>query len=200
MGERVEVEKKKGHVKARKVLVKRVKPKSEDIEQVELEKIDEKMKAKGSEIEEPVKDELREELLGLEDIDKLREELKVRETLIKVKDEIIERKDFEIEKKDEEIRDLKEEMARMKMDFLNREEVLIKREKELIEREDELRRQQYNLKKKELQQFPEIDEDVKKVLKILDALLEHLPEKVARDFIESPDFKLYEKVLDKYGI
>lgn len=46
----------------------------------------------------------------------------------------------------------------------------------------------------------EVDDDTKKILKILDELLEKLPEEVVDSFARSDDFSLYEKVLEKYGI
>ncbi|MFH0860380.1 MAG: hypothetical protein V1921_04210 [Candidatus Altiarchaeota archaeon] len=44
------------------------------------------------------------------------------------------------------------------------------------------------------------DEDVRKVLRMLDNLLEKLPDDAVKEFANSEDFRLYEKVLRKYGI
>jgi epidermal growth factor receptor substrate 15 len=45
-----------------------------------------------------------------------------------------------------------------------------------------------------------IDVDTQKILKILDELLEKLPEEVVDNFARSDDFSLYEKVLEKYRV
>jgi flagellar biosynthesis/type III secretory pathway M-ring protein FliF/YscJ len=42
-----------------------------------------------------------------------------------------------------------------------------------------------------------IDEDVKKVLKMVDDLLEKLPDDIIEQFTKSEDFKLYKKVIEK---
>jgi hypothetical protein len=51
-----------------------------------------------------------------------------------------------------------------------------------------------------LEEEPSLDEDVRKVLKIADDLLEKLPEDVIDKFATSDDFALYEKVITKYKI
>jgi hypothetical protein len=60
---------------------------------------------------------------------------------------------------------------------------------------------QTSLFKKE-KQIPslELNEDIKKVLLMTDALLGELPEDVLNRFVQSEDFELYEKVLSKYKI
>ncbi|NIM58207.1 MAG: hypothetical protein GTO16_04600, partial [Candidatus Aminicenantes bacterium] len=45
-----------------------------------------------------------------------------------------------------------------------------------------------------------VDEDTRKLLKILDDLLEKLPEEVVDKFARSDDYLLYEKVLEKYKL
>jgi len=45
---------------------------------------------------------------------------------------------------------------------------------------------------------PKADQDIEKLLPILDSLLEKLPEEVISEFAESDDFNLYEKVMRKY--
>jgi len=42
------------------------------------------------------------------------------------------------------------------------------------------------------------DEDVEKIIPVIDSLLEKLPENVIEDFAQSDDFALYEKVVNKY--
>jgi len=42
------------------------------------------------------------------------------------------------------------------------------------------------------------DEDVEKLIPIIDSLLEKLPDEVIDEFAKSEDFTLYEKVISKY--
>ena len=42
--------------------------------------------------------------------------------------------------------------------------------------------------------------DVKKILKILDGLLEKLPDEEIKRFADSEDFRLYEKILEFYEL
>jgi hypothetical protein len=44
------------------------------------------------------------------------------------------------------------------------------------------------------------DDDLIKVLHMTDSLLGELPDDILNDFIESKDYKLYEKVMNKYKI
>jgi len=53
---------------------------------------------------------------------------------------------------------------------------------------------------REREELKKLDEETRKVLKIMDDLLEKLPDKEIRKFAESEDFKLYEKVLSKYNL
>jgi hypothetical protein len=46
----------------------------------------------------------------------------------------------------------------------------------------------------------DLDEDVKKILLMTDSLLEELPEDVINKFVQSEDFELYERVMNKYKI
>lgn len=55
-------------------------------------------------------------------------------------------------------------------------------------------------KEKKVEQSTELDEEIKKVLLMTDALLGELPENVINRFVQSDDFELYERVLNKYRI
>jgi hypothetical protein len=44
------------------------------------------------------------------------------------------------------------------------------------------------------------DEDIKRVLVVLDDLLGKLPDRAIEEFSRSKDFELYDKVLKKYGV
>lgn len=57
------------------------------------------------------------------------------------------------------------------------------------------------LDKKEVEEEnPILDEDIRKVLTITDNLLENLPDEVIDKFVQSKDFELYEKIINKYRI
>jgi len=72
--------------------------------------------------------------------------------------------------------------------------------------EDALRKQivQLNTTLKEVEEnkinFVDKDEEVRVVLQITDDLLENLPEEVLRKFVQSDNFKIFEKVFKKYNI
>jgi len=120
----------------------------------------------------------------------------------------------ELEKRKVEIEQamILESQARREAELNRREEIVERKEKEIdtvirrhqLEREEELNRRESELimKEKELTLVTEqkIDEDVKKLLVILDELLGKLPKEVIDGFVKSDDYKLYEKVLDKYGV
>ncbi|MBI5000213.1 MAG: hypothetical protein HZB92_01605 [Euryarchaeota archaeon] len=53
---------------------------------------------------------------------------------------------------------------------------------------------------KEERDLLSVDEDVRKVLKVLDDLLANLPDELIDKFAKSPEFRLYEKVMDKYKV
>jgi len=99
-------------------------------------------------------------------------------------------------------------MGKMNEVFNNMENNLKEREGELENLKNQLKeinaviiekdREIENLKDGE-HEFT-VDEDTKKLLKILDDLLEKLPEEVVDKFARSDDYLLYEKVLEKYKL
>jgi chromosome segregation ATPase len=46
----------------------------------------------------------------------------------------------------------------------------------------------------------EEENELRRILKVLDDLLENLPDKLIEDFARSEDFKLYERILDRYHV
>ena len=46
----------------------------------------------------------------------------------------------------------------------------------------------------------EEENELRRILKVLDDLLENLPDKIIEDFARSEDFKLYERILDRYHV
>jgi predicted nucleic acid-binding Zn-ribbon protein len=77
--------------------------------------------------------------------------------------------------------------------------------KEVLNQLDELKNQILE-KDKEIESLKEdgtefnVDEETRKILKILDDLLENLPDEVVDEFAKSNDYLLYEKVLEKYKL
>ncbi|MDI6916267.1 MAG: hypothetical protein QMC80_00540 [Thermoplasmatales archaeon] len=120
----------------------------------------------------------------------------------------------ELEKRKVEIEQamILESQARREAELNRKEEMLNRKEKEIdtvirkhqLEREEELNKRESELimKEKELNLTTEqkIDEDVKKLLGILDELLGKLPKEVIDGFVKSEGYRLYEKVLDRYGV
>ncbi len=114
-------------------------------------------------------------------------------------------REMEVIKKEKEMRQkLNEETKK----FLEKEKELTIREKELdsalinrqLEMEEDLKRKQMELLEKEKMLGVGIDEEVKKLLKVLDELLGKLPKEVIDEFVKSEEYKLYEKVLERYGV
>jgi hypothetical protein len=93
-------------------------------------------------------------------------------------------------------------------DFLRLENDLKYKENELVERQKELEGLKSSLieKDNEIEKLKSaaseslINEDTRNILKILDDLLEKLPEEIVDKFAKSDDYLLYEKVLDAYKI
>ena len=120
----------------------------------------------------------------------------------------------ELEKRKGEIEQtmILESHARREAGLNRKEEMLNKKEKEIdavirshqLGREEELNRRERELimKEKELGGRVEekIDEEVKKLLKVLDELLGKLPKEVIDKFVKSEEYNLYEKVLERYGV
>jgi septal ring factor EnvC (AmiA/AmiB activator) len=89
----------------------------------------------------------------------------------------------------------------MEESLKGKEEDLKSREKELEEMKNTISHKDEEIKqlKGEITE-PAMDEDTRKILKILDDLLENLPEEIVDKFAKSNDYLLYEKVLDAYKI
>jgi chromosome segregation ATPase len=100
--------------------------------------------------------------------------------------EIREKLEKEFEEREQQLRRTLEEEA-------ERREASLK--SKLAEVEAELRRMNENLESSSVKVA-----EMKKVLKIMDDLLEKLPEDVIEEFAQSEDFKIYERILDEFGI
>jgi DNA repair exonuclease SbcCD ATPase subunit len=111
------------------------------------------------------------------------------------------RKELEETKKriDEKLREL-EKLEEKKEEEVDRKELKKMRKEE--KRLKKLEAKKEKMKKKEEKKDGELDldEDVKRVLIIMDNLLEHLPDEIIDRFAQSEDFALYEKIFNKYKI
>jgi chromosome segregation ATPase len=93
-------------------------------------------------------------------------------------------------------------------DYKKLEGQLKERELEITTRENEVKELKGLLmeKDREIEKLKgsakdsSLEDDTKRILKILDDLLEKLPEEVVDRFAKSDDYLLYEKVLDLYKI
>ncbi|MBU2565205.1 MAG: hypothetical protein KJ655_02995 [Candidatus Thermoplasmatota archaeon] len=145
------------------------------------------------------------EIVKLED--RLRKTRLLFEKKLKEKLEELGRRKIEIEQTM-----ILESHTKKDIELIRKEEILNKKEKEIdaiirgyqLEREDELNKRERELitKEKELGGRVEekIDEEVKKLLKVLDELLGKLPKEIIDKFVKSEEYKLYEKVLERYGV
>jgi hypothetical protein len=67
-------------------------------------------------------------------------------------------------------------------------------------------KQEQKIKQKHIKQWTsdtkslELDDDIKKILLMTDTLLGELPEDVIKQFMQSEEFELYQKVLNKYNV
>ncbi|MDI6708393.1 MAG: hypothetical protein QME47_04840 [Candidatus Thermoplasmatota archaeon] len=142
---------------------------------------------------------LRKELeLKEKEIAIMREQLVKEEALIRAREERVARAEQELKLKVSEINAKIEELERTKSELGEQIKVL----KELETRWDKWREERVELLTR-LERGKEeivIDEDVKKLLAIVDELLGELPPEVVDTFRKSKNYELYEKVMEKYGI
>ncbi len=129
------------------------------------------------------------------------------EKKLKGKVEALEKRKLEIEQTM-----ISEAHTKKEAELKEMEAMLNKKEKEIdtiirhhqLEREDELNKRERELitKEKEITERIEekTDEEVKKLLIVMDELLGKLPKDVIDKFVKSEEYKLYKKVLDRYGV
>jgi trichohyalin len=153
---------------------------------------------------------------------KKEEKFKKFELKKKMKEKIVREKEAEKARKQKD-----KELKRLEQEKLKQEQIKIK-EKEKIEKQKELERKKKKefkhkkSEKKEVSFFKKekeeeekltdvnelqkeleeretfLDDDVEKLIPIIDQLLEKLPDDVIEEFAQSKDFILYEKVVSKY--
>jgi len=112
----------------------------------------------------------------------------------------------------------KENIILKKLKRLNEEEDVLKGKKKLLRKQIddiikqgielkkleqgiEIKKQEINPQKKgEKEKMPVENEDIQLFLRMIDNWLGKLPEETVDEFSKSDDFKVYKKVLEKYGI
>ena len=180
----------------------------EQLKAEKLAKIEEEKKAKEAKIKEKelkikqkerekekklkAKEQLKAEKLAKIEEEKLKEKAaKKRE--IKPKKPVTEKKSgvFFSKKDDKKIKDKK---LKKKEKKLEKKKLKAKKEKVVKEKTFDSKKEMDDLILKE----KILDNDVKKLLPIIDNLLEKLPDEVIDEFAQSDDFELYEKVVTKY--
>ncbi|UCE39450.1 MAG: zinc ribbon domain-containing protein [Thermoplasmata archaeon] len=116
--------------------------------------------------------------------------------LFKMKDEVIEaEKDMQkIDSLDNDIKNLENNLEEKEKELNTVASKLEELKAMIIEKDKEIE------KLKEVGPGFNVDEETRKILKILDDLLELLPEEVVDKFAKSNDYLLYEKVLEKYKL
>ena len=164
--------KEKKEAEKQKRLEEKQRLKEEKIKELELEK---KAKKEAEKEEKLKKKKLKEELI---------KELELKK---KIKEE-------EKRKKSEEKKALKEEKTKEEKEKVAVTEKSKDETDETVKELDEL----ILSKKKTAKEKTFLDDDVEKIIPVIDTLLEKLPDDVIAEFAESDDFALYEKVVKKY--
>lgn len=77
---------------------------------------------------------------------------------------------------------------------------LKQRQQFLLQKEQQKQQKHKSNKKTQSSQPIEIDEDLRKVLRMTDSLLEHLPDNIIDQFVQSENFDIYQRVLNKYKV
>jgi hypothetical protein len=117
------------------------------------------------------------------------------------KGEELSKKEIELKEKEKEINKRLDEINTAKSEL--DEQIKVLRELETrwkVWREEREKLLEGIVKPEEKTEKVGVDEDVKKLLTVLDELLGELPDEVAERFSKSEDYKLYEKVLDRYEV
>ena len=104
------------------------------------------------------------------------------------------------EKEQQKIREQKQKELEQKKKEKGQQKTVKKEKTKKPEKKIETKKEfdQIVLEKKKTEPEAFFDEDVKKILPVIDNLLEKLPEEVIDKFAQSKDFALYEKVVNKY--
>ncbi|MFH1409764.1 MAG: hypothetical protein ABIH34_07670 [Nanoarchaeota archaeon] len=175
---------------------------SEKIEQVKIDFDKEAVPRKTQEEIKKAHDHIKQKQKEFEDTKRVHRE---KEMALSKKECILAKKDEELASKEKKLDELKKELNRQE-DALKAEEATLKRSsEEHIKRVDKAKRDISSRDKavmtKEIQGGKTVvDPEVKAVLKMLDKLLEKLPDDVIKTFSQSKDFTLYSNVMKRQGL
>ncbi len=194
--------------------LKIAKQKEEELKKKEEEekKLEELNKIKQKELEQEKIRKEKQRLLEQkrqEKINKIKQKALEQENKEKEKQRLLEEKRQEKINKLKQIRLEKEQEINKKLKEKEENEKLLEKQekitKKLLEKKkDQEVKQDIKTEKLEKKIIPEIttidilDEEVGRALKIIDNLLEKLPEDTIYEFIHSKDFEIYERVVNKY--
>lgn len=168
------------------------------IAKIELEETKKEIERKKKELEDALKKEKEKTLLVKKEEEEKRKQEKLRKIELKKK------------LKEEKIKEKLEKKAQTEMEKAQKEKEIQLKKQELIKGEapEEKTVQEEKIQPDIIDIFEEkeeyhqenisLDEDVAKLLPIIDSLFEKLPEEVVDEFTKSEYFELYEKVLLKY--
>jgi hypothetical protein len=191
-------EQKKREEKLRKLELKK-KTKEDKLRQLKAEKAKKQMI---KEEKREQKDKLRGEKLKEKEIKKL--ELK-RLNAEKLKQQEFDRLEKLKQKELKKLQEEKEKAEKQKQELIKQKEEELRLKKLQEESQGEIKHEEPPEMGKFIQketitkdESPYLDDDVKKLLPIIDQLLEKLPDDVVDDFAQSENFALYEKVINKY--
>ena len=163
---------------------------------IELEETKKEIERKKKELEEALKKEKeKEHQVKKEEVDKRKQE-KLKKLLLKKK-----LKEEKIKIKQEKIKEKLVKKAQLEKEIELKRQELLKESEEKVVQDEKIIPDITNIieERKEFAQGNLIlDEDVVKLLPIIDSLFEKLPEDVVDEFTKSEYFELYEKVLLKY--
>jgi hypothetical protein len=170
------------------------------LEQKKQEKIN-KIRQKALEKERKIKEkQLLLEQERQEKINKLKEQKRLKEQELnkKLKEKEEKQKILAKKEKIEEIinKNLKEKELKQKLlEKLDKKEEIIDIEK----KKEQETKQEIKTQEPEKTTIDILDEEVGEALRIIDNLLEKLPEEIIYEFIRSKDFEIYERVVNKYS-
>jgi hypothetical protein len=212
---KIKIEEKKKEEKLKKLELKR-KLKEKHIRERKQEKAQRQKEKELKRLEqEKLKQEKQSQLEKEKELKRLEQEKLKQEKQRQLEQEKLEKeKEIELKKLEKEKLE-KEKQEKKELKILQEEKEKLEKEKEKLEKLEKLKLKKPEKEKEEVievvppemdifiqkeskDETPHLDNDVEKLLPILDKLLEKLPDDVVDEFANSENFALYEKVMTKY--
>ena len=170
--------------------------------QEKLRKIEEEKLQREQERQEKIRKIEEEKILREQELQRMlkeKEEREKQEKLKKIEEEKILR-EKELQRMLKEKEEIEKQIARKKIEEITYKKAREKEGQHVLEPRIDIKTQKLaKTNKPEMANIDFLDEEVGKALKIIDNLLEKLPEEVITEFINSKDFKIYERVVNKYN-